>query len=73
MVFIQQVVSGSSTDENGLVTRERPLGRMSISTSGFQISNSNPHPTKYVYFASPTGVFKLDLSLIHISEPTRPY
>ena len=60
MVFIQQVVSGSSTDENGLVTRERPLGRMSISTSGFQISNSNPHPTKYVYFASPTGVFKLD-------------
>ena len=60
MVFIQQVVSGRSTGVNGSIIRERPLGRMSISTNGFRVSNTNLHPTKYVYFASPTGVFKFD-------------
>ena len=54
MVFIQQVTDGSITG------KQKPIGRVRTTRSGFFVTGVSTTETDYYYFASPTGVFKLE-------------
>lgn len=60
MVFIQQIVDGSFEDENGVVTKQKQIGRVRTTRSGFFVTGIAADQNDYVYFASPTGVFEFD-------------
>ena len=60
MVFIQQIVDGYFEDADGLVTSQKPIGRVRTTTSGFYVTGLSEGQNNYCYFASPVGVFKFD-------------
>lgn len=58
IVFIQQIKQGSFEDSDGREIKQKQIGRVSSTTSGFFVTGLMPNETNYAYFASPTGVFK---------------
>ena len=70
VVLIQQLADGFYRNVNGLVRREQPIARLKTETSGFLVANSNLHPTKYCFFASPTGIFNVNGSVIQVGSGT---
>ena len=68
VVLVQQFVEGNYKNTNGLVTRQRPLGRVLVEKTGFLVANSNLHTTRYCYFASATGVFNIAGNLVQVGS-----